>query len=98
MDAFYIGKHKIYLKHEYRGTFQGISGCTSGDCCCLGPEKNRAGFFQVREIFYETLQESFSCHFLKYGNREMAKILTNRLINILFYSKQKIWKTVLLYP
>ena len=59
MDAFYIEKRKISLKLKARGGFRDISGWNFGNFSCLGQEKNRAGFFQVRDIFSETFHESF---------------------------------------
>ena len=51
MDAFNIEKHKIHLKHEPRGGIQGINGWNYGNFICLGQYTNKAGFFQVMELF-----------------------------------------------
>ena len=62
-DAFNIEKHRIRLKHELRGKNWYINDWTSDNLSCLGQETNRAGLLQVREMFWETLHESFSCNF-----------------------------------
>ena len=58
-DAFIIEKWTIHMNHEPREKFWDISGWTSGNFSCLGQKTNREGFFQVREICWNTSHESF---------------------------------------
>ena len=62
-DSFNIEKRKINLKHEHRGKVLDTNGRKSGNFCCLGQETNRSGLLQVREIYQETLHESFYWYF-----------------------------------
>ena len=90
-DAFNIEKRKFYLKHEPRGENWDISGWTSGNFSCLVQKKNRAGPFQVREIFWETFNESISCPSFKSGDRDMTKNLMNKLRESLFWKSTENW-------
>ena len=59
MDAFNIGKQKNHMKHEPIVGFQDINGLRSGNFSSLGQEGYRTGLFQVRDMFWYTLHESF---------------------------------------
>ena len=91
IDALYIEKREIHMKHEPREKFRDTNGCNSVNFSCLGQETNRAGFFQVREILWETLHNPFSCHLFWPSNRYMTKVLTNKLRDILFRQGTGSW-------
>ena len=61
-DAFNIGKCRIHLKHEPRGEFRDINFHNSSNFRCLGKKESRSGLFQVRDMFWYTLHDYFSCH------------------------------------
>ena len=62
MDDSSIEKQKIHQKYEPRGNFWDIYGCNSGNFICLDQEINRVGLFQVRDIWWKGVHESFYLH------------------------------------
>ena len=79
------------MKNETRRKFGDISGWTSGGFSFLYHETDWSGLFQFRDIFWEIFHGSFSCHSFYSGNRDMTKILMNKLREILFLNSTDSW-------
>ena len=76
---------RIHLKQEPMVKLCDINGHTHGNFVCLGEETNRAGIFQVRDIFGIPFVINFLTISFRLVKKHITKDLMNKLIDILFW-------------